>query len=113
MDSDLFYIPVTFEFDNRGEIIPGGYVEACLYTSPVPDTISIPISSLIEEQGVYSVFLQEDEDCYRKQPVKIGANNGSSVLVAEGLKAGDIVVIKAAYHLKLASASNALPTHHH
>lgn len=113
MDSDLFYIPVTFEFDNRGEILPGGYVEACLYTSPVPDTISIPISSLIEEQGVYSVFLQEDEDCYRKQPVKIGANNGSSVLVAEGLKAGDIVVIKAAYHLKLASASNALPTHHH
>jgi RND family efflux transporter MFP subunit len=113
MDSDIFYIPVTFEFDNKGEILPGGYVDAYLYTRPVPDVISVPISSLIEEQGIYSVFLQEDEDCYRKQPVRIGANNGSSVRIIDGLKAGDIVVTEAAYHLKLASVSNALPDHHH
>ena len=113
MDTNTFYIPVTFEFDNKGAILPGGYVEAYLLTSPIPEALAIPLSSLVEEQGVYSVFLQEDKDCYRKQTVTLGANNGSDVLILSGLKTGDVVVTQAAYHLKLASATNALPTHHH
>jgi RND family efflux transporter MFP subunit len=113
MEAKTFYIPVTFEFDNRGAILPGGYVEAYLLTAPVPGAISVPLSSLIEEQGIYSVFLQEDEDCYRKQTVTPGGDNGSDVQILSGLKAGDVVVTEGAYHLKLASASNALPAHHH
>jgi RND family efflux transporter MFP subunit len=113
MDTGAFYIPVTFEFDNKGDVLPGGYVEAYLFTTPLANTLSVPLSSLIEEQGVYSVFLQEDEDCYRKQTVSLGADNGSDVQILSGIKAGDVVVTEAAYHLKLASASNALPAHHH
>jgi RND family efflux transporter MFP subunit len=115
MDQNTFYIPLTFEFDNKGAILPGGYVEAWLMTSAIPDAISVPLTSLIEEQGVYSVFLREedDEDCYRKQTVNRGADNGSDVQILSGLKAGDVVVTQGAYHLKLASASNALPAHHH
>ncbi|MDR1356971.1 MAG: efflux RND transporter periplasmic adaptor subunit [Tannerellaceae bacterium] len=113
MDSNTFYIPVIFEFDNKGAILPGGYVEAYLLTSAIPDAISVPLSSLIEEQGIYSVFIQEDEDCYRKQEVRIGPDNGSDVRILSGLKDGDTVVTEAAYHLKLASAANALPAHHH
>ncbi|MDR1939109.1 MAG: efflux RND transporter periplasmic adaptor subunit [Tannerellaceae bacterium] len=113
MDSNTFYIPVTFEFDNKGAILPGGYVEAYLLTSPIPNTLAIPESALIEEQGVYSVFLQEDEDCYRKQAVTIGASNGAEVQILSGLQPGDVVVTEADYLLKLASATNALPAHHH
>jgi RND family efflux transporter MFP subunit len=112
---DSFYIPVTFEFDNKGGVIPGSYVEIFLMTSPIPHTISVPVSSLIEEQGIYSVFIRLDEDCYRKQEVKPGAGNGADVQILSGLEAGDVVVTEAAYHLKLASASGAVPahTHHH
>lgn len=29
-----FYVPVTFEFDNKGDIIPGSFVEVYLLSSP-------------------------------------------------------------------------------
>ncbi|MDR1344259.1 MAG: efflux RND transporter periplasmic adaptor subunit [Tannerellaceae bacterium] len=113
MDSDAFYVPVIFEFDNKGAILPGGYVEAYLLTTPAPGVIAIPVSSLIEEQGIYSVYIMEDEDCYRKQEVRLGAGNGYDVQILAGIEAGDVVVTEAAYHLKLASATTALPSHHH
>lgn len=112
-DENSFYVPVTFEFDNKGAIISGAFVEIYLLTSPIPNTINIPVSSLIEEQGIYSVFLQLDESCYKKQEVKTGANNGADIQIVSGLHAGDIVVTEAAYHLKLATASNAMPAHTH
>ncbi|OAV74774.1 Macrolide-specific efflux protein macA precursor [Bacteroidales bacterium Barb7] len=108
-------MPVSFEFDNRGGIVSGAYAEVFLLASPVPDVLSVPLSALTEEQGVYFVYIQLDEDCYRKQEVTTGADNGAEVRILSGLTAGDVVVTEAAYHLKLATASAAMPahTHHH
>ncbi|OAV63703.1 Macrolide-specific efflux protein macA precursor [Bacteroidales bacterium Barb4] len=110
-----FYVPVSFEFDNRGGIVSGAYAEVFLLASPVPDVLCVPLSALTEEQGVYFVYIQLDEDCYRKQEVTTGADNGAEVRILSGLTAGDVVVTEAAYHLKLATASAAMPahTHHH
>lgn len=112
-DTNSFYVPVTFEFDNKGAIIPGSFVEIYLLTSPIENVISVPVSALIEEQGVYSVFIRLDEEGYRKQTVTLGANNGSEVQILSGLKPGDEVVTVGAYQIKLASASNAIPAHTH
>lgn len=112
-DVNSFYVPVTFEFDNKGAVIPGSFVEIYLLTSPIENVISIPVSALIEEQGVYSVFVRLDEEGYRKQTVTLGANNGSEVQILSGLKPGDEVVTVGAYQIKLASASNAIPAHTH
>lgn len=112
-DANAFYIPVTFEFDNKGAIIPGSFVEIYLLTAPMENVISVPTSALIEEQGIYSVFVKEHEEAYRKVPVTLGADNGKEVQILSGLKAGDEVVIEGAYQIKLASASNAIPAHTH
>ena len=112
-DTNAFYIPVTFEFDNKGAIIPGSFVEIYLLTAPMENVISVPTSALIEEQGIYSVFVKEHEEAYRKVPVTLGADNGKEVQILSGLKAGDEVVIEGAYQIKLASASNAIPAHTH
>lgn len=112
-DANSFYIPVTFEFDNKGAVIPGSFVEIYLLTSPMQDVLSVPVSALIEEQGIYSVFIRLDEEGYKKQEVKLGANNGSDVQILSGLKPGDMVVTQGAYQIKLASASNAIPAHTH
>jgi len=114
-DEESFYIPVTFGFDNKGSIIPGSFVETWLLSSPIDNVISVPLNAVIEEQSVTSVFVRIDEDCFRKQFVTLGPNNGVSVQVLSGLKVGDEVVTDGAYQLKLASASNAIPahTHHH
>jgi len=112
-DANSFYIPVTFEFDNKGAVIPGSFVEIYLLTSPMEEVLSVPVSALIEEQGVYSVFIRLDEEGYQKQEVKLGANNGSEVQILSGLKPGETVVTQGAYQIKLASASNAIPAHTH
>ena len=112
-DANAFYIPVTFEFDNKGAIIPGSFVEIYLLTAPMENVISVPASALIEEQGIYSVFVKEHEEAYRKVSVTLGADNGKEVQILSGLNAGDEVVIEGAYQIKLASASNAIPAHTH
>ena len=110
---DAFFVPVTFEFDNKGAILPGSFVEVYLLTKPLEQVISVPVESLIEEQGLYSVYVRLDADCYRKQPVTLGANNGVEVQILSGLHGGEAVVTKGAHQVKLASASNAIPAHSH
>ena len=112
-DTNSFYVSVTFEFDNKGVIIPGSFVEIYLLTAPMQNVISVPVSALIEEQGVYSVFVRVHEEAYKKVPVTLGADNGSEVQILSGLNAGDEVVTVGAYQIKLASASNAIPAHTH
>lgn len=108
-----YYIPVTFEFDNKGDIIPGSFVEIFLLSSPIENVISLPHSALTEEQGSFFVYLQLDEEGYKKQLVSLGADNGESVQILSGVKAGDRVVTQGAYQVKLASATNAIPAHSH
>ena len=110
---DSFFVPVTFEFDNKGAILPGSFVEVYLLTKPLEQVISVPVESLIEEQGLYSVYVRLDADCYRKQPVTLGANNGVEMQILSGLHGGEAVVTKGAHQVKLASASNAIPAHSH
>jgi len=111
-NSQEFYIPVNFEFDNIGQIISGSYVEVFLLGQARENVLSIPVSSLTEEQGIYFIYLQVHDDAYKKQEVTLGANDGKNVEILSGIKRGDKVVSKGAYHVKLASTSSAIPHAH-
>lgn len=108
-DETSFYIPVTFEFDNIGDFIPGSYVEVYLLATPQNNVISIPVSALTEEQGIYFVYLQIGEEEFLKREIAIGESDGKNVRVLSGLSTGDKVVIKGAYQVKLASNSSVCP----
>ena len=112
-DAGSFYVPVTFSFDNKGDIIPGSFVEIYLLSKQMDDAIVLPVEALTEEQGLYFIYIQKCEESYKKQEVKLGAGNGKEVQILSGVHPGDKVVVKGAYHVKLASASNALPAHSH
>lgn len=112
-DGTSYYVPVTFEFDNRGDVIPGSFVEVYLLASKRQNVLSVPVSALTEEQGLYFIYCQIDEECYRKQEVTVGANDGKRVEILSGLKGGEKVVTQGAIHVKLASASTAIPGHTH
>ncbi len=112
-DENGYYVPVTFEFDNKGDIIPGSFVEIFLLSSPMENVISLPHTALTEEQGSFFVYLQVDEEGYKKQLVTLGADNGERVQILSGIKAGDKVVTQGAYQVKLAGATNAIPAHSH
>ena len=75
--------------------------------------ISVPTTALTEEQGIYFVYVKLDEEGYKKQEVRIGADDGLRTEILSGLKAGDEVVTRGAYQVKLASVSGAIPGHTH
>ncbi|MEA5127622.1 MAG: efflux RND transporter periplasmic adaptor subunit [Proteiniphilum sp.] len=115
-DGQSFFIPVTFEFDNVGDFLPGAFTEVYLLASPKNDVISVPTSSLTEEQGLYFVYLQFEEEHYKKQEVTPGQSDGTRVQIVSGLKPGDKVVTKGVYQVKLAAVSSVMPeghTHNH
>lgn len=107
-----FYIPVTFEFDNIGDIIPGSFTEVYLLASPRQNVISVPVSALTEEQGLYFVYLKVCDEEYKKQEVTIGQSNGDRIEILTGLKGGDQVVVKGVYQVKLAATSSVIPEGH-
>ena len=111
-DNSLF-IPVWFEIDNREGIIPGTYIEVFIQTNAVSDALVIPVSALMEEQGNYYVYVQTEGESFEKRELKLGGNDGRRVQVFSGLQAGDRVVTKGAYNIKLSTASGTLPAHGH
>ena len=106
------YIPVNFEFNNVGDIIAGSYVEVYLLGQHRENIISVPMTALVENQGLYFVYVQLDAEGYKQQEVQIGTNDGERVEILSGLKKGDKIVSKGAYHIKLASASASIPHGH-
>ncbi len=107
-----FYIPVTFEFNNIGDILPGAFTDVWLIGRTRPNVITVPQSALIEEQGLYFVYVNTSREHYRKQEVRLGGNDGKRVEITAGLSAGDKVVTQGAYQVKLASASATIPHGH-
>ena len=112
-DDAAYYIPVTFEFANRGNIVPGAFAEVYLLSDERQNVISLPVSAITEEQGLNFVYIQLDETCYKKREVTLGCTDGNRVEITSGLKGGESVVTQGAIHVKLASASNAIPAHSH
>lgn len=110
--SNSFYIPVSFEFDNKGDVIPGSFVEVFLLSGEQENTLTLPVSALTNEMGVFYVYVQLDEEGYRKQEVTVGGNNGKEVEILKGIHAGEHVVTRGAYQVKMASASGAIPHGH-
>lgn len=106
------YIPVYFSFDNDGSFVPGANAEVYLQSSEDNDIISVPLSALSEQQGLYYVFIRLDEECYRKIPVKTGRNNGSRIEILSGLNAGDEVVVEGTTTVRIAESSGAVPEGH-
>lgn len=111
-NTNSFYVPVSFEFDNKGDVIPGSFVEVFLISAPIDNTLSIPVTALTNEMGTFYVYVQLDEEGYRKQEVTPGMNDGRQVQILKGLKAGDRVVTQGAYQVKMASFSGAIPHGH-
>ncbi len=107
-----YFVPVTFDFDNRAAIVPGSSVDVYLLGKTRNDVISIPMKSLTEEQGLFFVYRRLCENDFEKVEVKLGANNGSRVEILSGVKPGDKIVVDGVYRVRLAGASNALPPAH-
>lgn len=112
-NADGAFVNVMFAFDSEPDMIPGSFASVYLLGRSIRNCISVPVGAIIEEQGVMSVFVQEEEEVFRKQEVTLGQSDGDRVMVLGGLSEGENVVVRGTYNVKLASLSSAIPGHTH
>jgi RND family efflux transporter MFP subunit len=108
------FIPVTFTLPNNGAFIPGSFAEVYLHTTPMKEQIVIPVSSLMEDQGSFYVYVQTGGESFVKRSVRLKFIDGEFANVASGLAPGEWVVTKGAIFIKAASVmSGGAPSHGH
>lgn len=106
------YIPVYFTFNNDGSVVSGTGVEVFLLGSERPDVISVPVTSLSEQQGNFYVYVKIDHEGYEKRLVRTGSRDGNNVEILSGLKPGDEVVTEGTVTVRLAENSGVIPEGH-
>ena len=104
-------IPVTFEIKNNGNLIPGSFVEIFITAESNKMGVMLPNSAIVEEMGIYCVFVQTCVDSFEKRIITKGVTDGSNTQILKGVKAGERVVSKGAVNVKLAQGSAALDPH--
>ena len=93
--------------------MPGMFLEAFLFTDKKEDVLAIPLSSVMEEQGNYYVFVQTGGESFLKRQIVLANNDGLQTEISSGLAEGERLVTKGAYQIKLAAMAGELPVHGH
>lgn len=110
-NSDNYLVPVSIQIDNKGSFIPGGFVELFLKTTTNTNAITIPNTALIEEQGVFYVFVQITPELFEKREVILGSTDGLKTEIISGISKNERIVTKGAIMVKLAQATGTLDAH--
>ncbi|HEU4891613.1 MAG TPA: efflux RND transporter periplasmic adaptor subunit [Vicinamibacterales bacterium] len=114
LDPQSRTLPITFALDNRGLGLPVGQsVFVHLLLDPTTPRPVVPAAAIVDDAGRPIVFVQREGETFERRAVTLGPRSGDLVQVLEGVKAGDRVVTKGAYLVRLASLSTSVPAHGH
>jgi membrane fusion protein, heavy metal efflux system len=114
VDAETRTVPVTYETDNRDRRLAiNQTVFLRLFLTPMGKAPVVPEAAIIDDAGRPVVFIQRAGETFVRRPVKLGIRNHGMVQVLEGVNAGDRVVTKGAYLVRLSTMSSAVPAHGH
>ncbi|TFG78525.1 MAG: efflux RND transporter periplasmic adaptor subunit, partial [Chrysiogenales bacterium] len=111
VNNDNYLIPISIQIENKGGLLSGGFVELYLKTMINANALSIPNTSILEEQGKYFIYLQVNPENFEKREVTLGASDGLRTEIITGIDRNDRFVSKGAIWVKLAQASGVLDAH--
>lgn len=106
--------PLVYEVantDNRLRV--GQSLDLYVETARVAEALAIPSEAIVEEGGRPIAFVQVGGETFEKRELRLGVRDGPWVQVLAGLAAGERVVTRGAYAVRLASVAGALPAHGH
>ncbi|MFO1116067.1 MAG: efflux RND transporter periplasmic adaptor subunit [Beijerinckiaceae bacterium] len=89
-------------------LVDGEFVRVVLEAGQSQDKIAIPQSALIADQGGVYVFIVDNGKAAVRR-VKTGGELGTKVIVDEGLKAGDLVIVDGLQGVRPGVAVRATP----
>jgi membrane fusion protein, multidrug efflux system len=91
-----------------GALIDGQLVQVILESGEPEERVLVPQAALIADQGGTYVFVVEDGKAVVKR-IKIGAEIGADVVVDQGLKGGEQVIVQGLQAIRAGSAVQASP----
>ena len=116
VDKETRTVPAILEFDNPdGRLRAGMTFQARLYTGNAVTGMAVPASALVDDGGQPVVFVQKEGESFERRIVQLGPRDGDWVAIRSGVTAGDRVVTRGAYQVRLAAAQPAAtgPGHAH
>ena len=114
VDRETRTAPVIFEFENPNKRLRAGMnLQVNVYTGRVLTGPAIPVSAVVDDAGQAVVYIQQSGESFERRVVQPGMRDGDWVAITRGLKAGERVVTKGAYDVRLAAAAPAAAGHGH
>lgn len=106
-----YLIPVNIQIDNKGSFTAGSFVEVHLKTLTSKQAITAPNTALLEEQGIYFVWVQVNPELFEKREVFVGGSDGVNTEIKSGITTNERIVIRGAMLIKLAQSTGTLDAH--
>lgn len=99
LDEETRSVQVLIACDNKDRQLKPGMFANVRFTSPPRESIVIPSTALLQDEGQSYVFVQEGEGRFIKRPVEAVTANQQEVWVTRGLKAGDVIIFEGGIYL--------------
>jgi RND family efflux transporter MFP subunit len=107
-------VPVIFELANPGgKLRIGQFAKVYVGTGSATRSLAIPESAILDEGGKPVAYVQVEGESFERRALTPGPRSLGWVGVREGVMAGEHVVTKGAYEIKLTAASGVIPQHGH
>jgi len=105
---------VIYELDNRELALSiGQAVELRLFATDAAPGPAIPETAVVDDGGRSVVFVQTGGESFERRPVTLGAHEGGYLHALNGIEAGERLVSRGAYLIRLAAMSTEIPEHGH
>ena len=114
VDSTTRTLPVIFELAKPSPNLRIGMaVGAQIFAGAARQSVAVPAEAVVDDSGIATVFVQTGGESFERRPVRLGARDGDWIEIVEGLTAGQRVVARGAYLIKLASTKTGAIGHGH
>lgn len=110
VDPNTGSIKMRLTFPNpKHELRSGMSGQVRVLTTSGDQTILIPFKAVTEQLGEFYVYVTVPDNKVTQRKVKLGKQIGKSIIVQEGLKAGDTIVTEGVQSLREGSVINTTP----
>jgi membrane fusion protein, heavy metal efflux system len=114
IDSVSRTLAVIYEVPNEdGAIKIGATARVHVRTGERVSGVVVPAAAILDEDGRPIAYVQVEGEAFEKRLLRVGGQDGDRTLILDGIKPGERVVTGAAYQVRLASLSTAVPAHGH
>ena len=107
-------VPMIFEVGNAdGKLRIGSFATVFIATGAPRAALAVPDGAIVDDAGREVVYVQVEGESFERRAVGTGIRSGGWTEITSGLAAGERVVTRGAYAVKLAAAGGAVPGHGH